>query len=94
MCVCCLWASHTAADVDAACHVLRTFPSHLSFSCPHNHTPLLSHTLTAYDIDIRGMANSGQLELQYSEFGIGGGSGYAGGQVGNCCVVRAGVVYT
>jgi hypothetical protein len=36
----------------------------------------------SYNIDIKGMANSGKLELQYSEFGIGGGTGYAGGQVG------------
>jgi hypothetical protein len=34
-----------------------------------------------YGIDIRGLANSGKLELQYSEFGLGGGLSYAGGQV-------------
>jgi hypothetical protein len=36
----------------------------------------------SYNIDIKGLANSGKLELQYSEFGIGGGTGYGGGQVG------------
>jgi hypothetical protein len=35
----------------------------------------------SYGIDILQLINSGQLELQYSEFGLGGGSSYAGNQV-------------
>jgi len=42
---------------------------------------LCNEMLNEYGIDIRGMAAAGKLELQYSEFGIGGGSGYNGGQV-------------
>lgn len=42
---------------------------------------LCQEMLDSYDIDIKGLANSGKLELQYSEFGIGGGSSYAGNQV-------------
>jgi hypothetical protein len=37
--------------------------------------------LDSYGIDIKEMANSGKLELQYSEFGIGGGASYKGDQV-------------
>jgi hypothetical protein len=44
-----------------------------------------------YNIDVLGLINSGKLELQYSEFGLGGGNSYGGAQVGlgtaapSCC---------
>jgi hypothetical protein len=34
--------------------------------------------MRSYGVDIAGLVNSGQLELQYSEFGIGGGNSYSG----------------
>jgi hypothetical protein len=34
--------------------------------------------MASYGVDIAGLVNSGQLELQYSEFGIGGGNSYSG----------------
>lgn len=43
---------------------------------------LCDEMLNVYGIDIKGLAASGKLELQYSEFGIGGGSAYGGAQVG------------
>jgi hypothetical protein len=42
---------------------------------------LSNEMLDSYGIDIKEMANSGKLELQYSEFGIGGGASYKGDQV-------------
>jgi hypothetical protein len=42
---------------------------------------LCEEMLNSYGIDIKEMANSGKLELQYSEFGIGGGASYQGNQV-------------
>jgi hypothetical protein len=46
-----------------------------------------------YNIDVLGLINSGKLELQYSEFGLGGGNSYGGAQVGLgvpvCAVVVA-----
>lgn len=35
----------------------------------------------SYGIDVLALMRSGKLELQYSEFGLGGGSSYAGNQV-------------
>jgi hypothetical protein len=34
--------------------------------------------MAEYGIDIRGLVTAGKLDLQYSEFGIGGGNSYAG----------------
>ena len=42
---------------------------------------LCEEMLSGYGIDVRGLADAGTLELQYSEFGIGGGSAYGGNQV-------------
>ncbi|WIA33971.1 hypothetical protein OEZ86_007066 [Tetradesmus obliquus] len=35
----------------------------------------------SYGINVLGLVSSGKLELQYSEFGLGGGGSYGGGQV-------------
>jgi hypothetical protein len=37
----------------------------------------------SYGIDVLGLISSGRLELQYSEFGLGGGNSYGGAQVGD-----------
>ena len=34
--------------------------------------------MAEYGIDLKGLINAGKLDLQYSEFGIGGGNSYAG----------------